>query len=652
MLTEPLRISRALLLLALLPLAASAEDLSQTRTRFAATLALTRAGVAQTAEIESFHDYPLYPYLQAARLQRLVADAPIALTDEQVAAFLDANRGELWSRDLRRAWLSSLADRNAWAQFAQYYDESVADPILRCQFLTAKVQTLAPDAPTNELRALVFSRWMTADDQPSQCDAAFSWLKDQGALTDDAIEQRARLALKSGRAKLARALAASLPPERADPIDRWASLIQAPGPELQKLIDNPKAPADQEAMADAFARLARIDGAAALKLYKPLLKKRSIDKKRHDDYARALAVGLAMDRQPEAVAQYKDVPDKLLEDKDHEWRLRATLWAGNWKQFLKWHEHAPAALKAQSRWRYWQARALDETGKHDEAKKLYENLLEENGYHSVLAAQRLGQSFTPRNQPGADDPEVQVKLTQVAGFQRAREAAAIGEYAWSNPEWRAGMEGLSAPERLQAARLAANWGLFDQTVTITAQQQMFDDLDLLYPQPYQQIVRDASALSGLPTELIYSVMRQESLFRPDAVSSANAIGLLQLLPRYAREAAKHWNLPQPAPEDLKKPQVNVPLGAAHLREYLDSCGGRVIFALACYNAGPGPLKKWLPDEPRDAEIWMENIPYNETRTYVQRILWNGVVYAWKATGQPQNLVSQLTPVEKVPVGGS
>jgi len=652
MLTHALKFSRAIVLVALLPLAASADDLSQTRTRFAATLALTRAGVAQTAEIESFRDYPLYPYLQAARLQRLIADSPSELTDQQVAAFLDANRGELWTRDVRRAWLYSLADRNAWPQFVQAYDDSVADAILRCHFLNARVQTLPEGAPTNEVRALVFARWMTPDDQPSQCDAAFAWLKEQGALTDDAIEQRARLALKSGRAKLARALASSLPPERADPINRWASLIQAPGAELQKLIDNPKAPADQEAMFDAFARLARLDGAAALKVYKPLLKKRPIEKKRRDDYARALAVGLAMDRQPEAIAQYKDVPDKLLEDKDHEWRLRAALWAGNWKQFLKWHDHLPAPLKAQSRWRYWHARALDETGKHQDARKLYEALLEENGYHSVLAAQRLGQSFTPRNQPGADDPEIQVRLTQIAGFQRAREAAAIGEYAWSNPEWRSGMEGLSPQERLQAARLAANWGLFDQTVTITAQQQQFDDLDLLYPQPYQQEVRDAAALSGLPTELIYSVMRQESLFRPDAVSSANAIGLLQLLPRYAREAAKHWNLPPPEPEDLKKPKVNVPLGAAHLREYLDSCGGRVILALACYNAGPAPLRKWLPDEPRDAEIWIENIPYNETRTYVQRILWNGVVYAWKATGQPQNLVSQLTPVEKVPVGGS
>src|SRR5581483_7907090 len=202
------------------------------------------------------------------------------------------------------------------------------------------------------------------------------------------------------------------------------------------------------------------------------------------------------------------------------------------------------------------------TGKHADATKLYEALAGENGYHSVLAAQRLGQSLVPRNEPYADDPPVQARLARIPPLQRAREAAAVGEYPCSGPEWRAGMEGLSPDERAQAARLAANWGLFEQTVLITSQQQLFRDLDLLYPQPFAQEVKDASALSGLPTELIYSVMRQESLFRPDNVSRANAIGLLQLLPSYARETAKHWNLPIPTVDDLKKPSVNVPLGAA------------------------------------------------------------------------------------------
>src|ERR1043165_4244201 len=108
----------------------AADDPAAQRTAFASTLALVRAGVAQDAQIEALRSYPLYPYLQAARLQRLVADSPGPLADQQVAAVLDANDRELWARDLRRAWLGSLADRGDWPTFLRYYDDSAADAVL------------------------------------------------------------------------------------------------------------------------------------------------------------------------------------------------------------------------------------------------------------------------------------------------------------------------------------------------------------------------------------------------------------------------------------------------------------------------------------------------------------------------------------------
>jgi soluble lytic murein transglycosylase len=627
-------------------------DLAAQRTAFASALALTRAGVAQNAEIEALQAYPLYPYLQAARLQRQVADAPDPLVDQQVMAFLDANAGSLWTRELRRFWLGSLADRAAWETFLRYYDDSVADAALRCQQLAARLQTIPEGASPDAFRESALARWLSPDDQPAQCNGVFGWLKEQGALTDDLVEQRARLALKYGRAKLAKSLAAPLPEERAQPLLRWAALIATPKPELEKLIGKPDTPVEDDAVFDAFQRLARADGADALEVYRKLAQTRHVPKQRRHEFLRVLATGLALDRQPEAIEYYDDLPDKALEERDFEWRLRAGLWNGEWKRTLKWLEHSPETIRSQSRWRYWRARALDETGKDEAARKIYEELVQENGYHSVLAMQRLDRAFTPHHRPYADNPEVQMRLSQIPALQRAREASAVGEYAWIGAEWKSGIEGLSAEQRLQAAKLAGSWGMLEQAVTATAAQQQFDDLELLYPRPYEREIAEGAALSGLPPELIRSVMRQESLYRPDAVSSANAIGLLQLLPGAARDTAKRWSMPTPTPEDLKKPHINVPLGSAHLREATDDFGGRVIFALCAYNAGPRPLRKWLPNEPRDAEIWIENIPYNETRTYVQRILWNMVVYRWRATGEPQTVATHLAPVIRPPPEGS
>src|SRR5262249_46959370 len=150
------------------------------------------------------------------------------------------------------------------------------------------------------------------------------------------------------------------------------------------------------------------------------------------------------------------------------WRLRAAIWNHKWKLLLKWLKETPANLATQSRWRYWRARALEDGGHDKDARKLYEELAAENGYHSVLAAQRLGQEYVPHETPLADNPEMQARLTQLPALVRAREAGAIGEYAWVAPEFKAGTEGLTAAERLQAARLAARWGLYDQAVTLTA----------------------------------------------------------------------------------------------------------------------------------------------------------------------------------------
>ena len=131
------------------------------------------------------------------------------------------------------------------------------------------------------------------------------------------------------------------------------------------------------------------------------------------------------------------------------------------------------------------------------------------------------------------------------------------------------------------------------------------------------------------------MLRQESLYRTDAVSAAGAYGLLQLLPATARHTAQRLKRPKPSTSDLFIPATNVALGAGQLRILLDRFAGQTAVALAGYNAGPGAATRWLPGESVDPDIWIENIPYNETRGYVQRVLWHSVVFGWLRTGTAQ-----------------
>jgi len=144
------------------------------------------------------------------------------------------------------------------------------------------------------------------------------------------------------------------------------------------------------------------------------------------------------------------------------------------------------------------------------------------------------------------------------------------------------------------------------------------------------------------------VMRQESLFRKDAVSRADARGLMQMLPSTAAAVARRWHLPLPRKDALFDPSVAVPLGAAYLHELLDRYGGELDLTLAAYNAGSAPVARWLPSQSMSADVWIENIPYVETRGYVQHILEHIVAFAWARDVEPPRLDVLIPAVEPVP----
>jgi soluble lytic murein transglycosylase len=157
-------------------------------------------------------------------------------------------------------------------------------------------------------------------------------------------------------------------------------------------------------------------------------------------------------------------------------------------------------------------------------------------------------------------------------------------------------------------------------------------------------VAQAASLAQMAPELIYGVLRQESLYRVDAVSSADARGLMQLQLDTARRTARRWKRPQPDLSDLFDPATNILLGAARLRTLLEQFDGQIPAALAAYNAGPNAVMRWLPSKSIDSDVWIENIPYGETRVYIQRILWHELTFTWLHTKEAQQTKSWLTPI--------
>ncbi len=626
-------IALALSIALALPLSARAEG-----NRSAAAYASARkafqeayAQVADNLPDAASHDsaalkaYPLYPYLQAARIEQALLGSPdsLAPVDQRAADFIAAYADVPVSRDLRHAWLESLARRSQWSQFLQVYRDTAADDALRCESFTARIALGKTDSLVHDIE----QEWLTPHSLP-ECASAFDWLRQNGLLTTALIDERARLALAGSDTAFARQIIAQLPTDRAAPLLEWASLLETPRRAVDALIGSPDMPVESAALLAGWTRLAREDPPAAEQRYTGFIAARHLSREAAGPYALALALSLAWDRDPASLEYFQRVAPGDLDDSALEWRARAALWAKDWRLV----ESSIAALSQQAqqsaRWRYWAARAAQELQHPEQARQLYESVLADDDYYSALAAARLGRPVTPHLQALPVEPAVLTAIGDVPALVRARELFLCGMQRQAAAEWHFAYAALTPDERLQAIHLAADWGWYDETVETATAQRVFNDYTLLYPRPFDAEVKAAAQLAQLTPDLVYGVIRQESLYRIDAVSSAGALGLMQLMPDTARRTARYWKLSRPTPADLFDPAINISLGAERLRMLLDRFDRQIPVALASYNAGLKAVTHWLPSQPVDADIWIENIPYNETREYVERILWHSLLFTW------------------------
>jgi soluble lytic murein transglycosylase len=615
------------------------------RHEFMAAVQRVRLHQPEPPDSPALQAYPIHDYLVAARLRRDLGMQAGEALDATIEAFLTQRAGLPVARGLRHDWLASLASRRRWDWFLPRSTDTT-DPQLLCDRLAGRLTT----GDTNGLAADALARWSLPQRQPGECDAVFAWLRAQNLLTPALAESRARAALAADNPRLARESAADLPAALAAPLLQWAQLLEAPRAALEILAADPARPAEAQALAAGFDRLSRIDSAAAAAVLPRLLGRQEMTPAAQMSLRRAAALGAAYDHAPAALAAFNGVSVDADDVAGQEWRVRAALWAGEYAVALGWLEQMPASLGGQTRWRYWRARAVQATAGNDAAAPLFAELAGLRDYYGYLAADRLQQNYRLNAEASPDDAGAQEALAARPALIRAHALFDCDLVDDAGAEWNTVFGAATASTKVQGAHLAARWGWYAQSITDMAQAAAWDDLRLRYPRPYAAAVQTAAAMAHLPVEWILAVMRQESLFRADAVSRADARGLMQMQIPTAIAVARRWHLAVPGPDGLFDPMVAVPLGAAHLRDLLDRHDEQLVLSLAAYNAGAGPVARWLPAHATDAEVWIENIPYGETRAYVQHILEHIVAFAWVRDAPLPRLGTLLKTVEPAPPG--
>ena len=317
----------------------------------------------------------------------------------------------------------------------------------------------------------------------------------------------------------------------------------------------------------------------------------------------------------------------------------------------------PAAL-------YWRARLAEEDGNPGMARAFYQKLSDRfrNYYYAEFGRQRLkalrqAQAGPAIESSSKEDPVHYALLDRVpplstAGkitatdppddnlrVERARLLSNGGLADMAVRELQAAasqVDGTWAPPEM--ARVYQDGGRYDRGIEImkrsTPNYFAVDIPDLPrpyweahFPKAYWSDLRKYSVLNGLDPYLVASLIRQESEFNALALSRANAVGLMQLLPKTGKTVAKQVKLKGYSAPQLFTPSVNLELGTRYFKDMVDKYNGQFEYALAAYNAGSDRVGDWLGQgHYRDPQEFVESIPFTETREYVQAILRNAVVY--------------------------
>ncbi len=327
-----------------------------------------------------------------------------------------------------------------------------------------------------------------------------------------------------------------------------------------------------------------------------------------------------------------------------EWLLRESLRKQNWEQVNEWLTRLPEDARATERWRYWQARTMEELGikeiNGETPMAIYNTVAPARSFYGFLAADKTGINYHLLDRPVVVSDEQVRAVENSQGMLRAREFLDRGNLSAATREFFYSARRMKPEQAAIAGRLAERWGWHRHGIQVMAEAQLWDELQVRFPIVYQDHVTKAAKQTSVNPLLIFAVARQESAFMHDAKSPAGAVGLMQLLPSTAKQTAQKSGMSFNA-QDLIKPDKNIALGSRYLDYLLGVFDGNRILAAAAYNAGPSRVRQWMNKEKNAQlpyDVWIETIPFKETRGYVQNILSFSVIYAYRL-GQETKFVT-------------
>ena len=629
------------LISALFSSAAADTDDSAEREKF--STAWRAAANGSRADFErlmpELKDYLLYPYLRYEDLRHRRAKVP----DEEMAGFLSGHRDWAFTAGLERAWLRTLGESGRWESLLRHAPVEIKDTEVDCYLAQARIKT----GQTGGLVPVAQSLWTVGKSQPDACDPVFQWLKREGGITGGLAWERITRAMEARQPKFTLYLSRFLAPEDRIWAERWYQLDRSAYRQLKKAAKWPDQDKSRDIAAYGLRRLARSDPDLAWDTWLAIESGFSWGGDTRGGILREIALWSAVEGVDGTPVRMDAVPVPLRDGKLMEWWARFNLSNAFWSDAVEAIEGMPPEQRDDARWRFWNARALFETGEREVSEALLAKLALEANYYGFLAADLLDLPYTIcPEEPDVTQAQVDA-LREQAGFQRALELRKAGIPNWSRSEWKIAVKTLDRDGLRAAAALSTQENWPDMAIFALGNSGDLRWYEWRFPLEYASLVEEQASSRNLDSAWVMGLMRSESAMAEDAISSAGARGLMQVMPGTARQLARQHSFRYTGHQQLMRAEDNIRFGTTYLRDLLDRFGNNEVLVSGAYNAGPHVVERWMTErQTEDPAIWVETIPYFETRDYIPRVLAFSTIYDWRMQNSVSRVSSRMPAFDK------
>ncbi|MFC3551309.1 transglycosylase SLT domain-containing protein [Lysobacter cavernae] len=612
--------------------------------RVRAAIEAAERGQYDAGQYADLARHPLFGWIEYAGLRRTIDTLPNA----QGQAFLSRYNGQAVAATFREIWLPALARREDWPAFQAAWKPLPSDNLnkstsLRCAELNARQALGRADAQwTRDAQAIWRS---TGKSLPSECDAPLAVLAAQGGLTPELLWERIDLAAAEWQPGVMRSAARALPVDQQAQANDYAAFLDAPH---ARALGWPKTERSRRIASHGLAKLGKASPASAEAQLPQYAQALGFSEEDRGRVLYQVALWTVASYEPESARRLAAVPASAFDERLHEWRAREALARSDWRAALAAIEKMGTKQRGDTRWQYFEARLNERAGSKAAADKLYRAAAGKPDFHGFLAADKLGQSYALCPWLPNDSAPARAAIARDPVIVRAMGLFAIDRTGWAVREWDDALSRFDDSQRRLAVEVAQSHGWFDRAVFALGNfggKSRPDELRLYhlrFPLHHDATIRREAARNRLDPAWIAAEIRAESVFQPRARSSANAMGLMQVLPTTGAAVARSLGLPWGGADSLYDSDTNIVLGSAYLRQLLDKYGGQPYQAIAGYNAGPAPLTRWQSQRPgMDPDFWIETISYKETRDYVARVLAFSVLYDWRLNGDALTLSERM-----------